>query len=72
MQQGKDGLAFFEAFLAQKIYLGGGRVPVLLPELQFFEDQIPLPLTSTDKNNTKNHGDLVGCDNSYTLLFCAL
>jgi hypothetical protein len=23
MQQGKDGLAFVEAFLAQKIYLGG-------------------------------------------------
>jgi hypothetical protein len=52
MHQGKDGLAFFKAFLAQKIYLGGGRVPALLPELQISEDRIPLPLTSTDKNNT--------------------
>ena len=42
MHQGKDGLAFVEAFLAQKVNLGG--VGFLLPELRVPEDRIPLPL----------------------------
>jgi hypothetical protein len=55
-----------------KRFISEGRVPALLPELQISEDRIPLPLTNTDKEQYINHGDLVGCANYYTLLFCAL
>jgi hypothetical protein len=39
-------------FLGTKDLSRRGRVPALLPELQIPEDRIPLPLTSTNKNNT--------------------
>jgi hypothetical protein len=46
------------------------RVPALLPELQIPEDRIPLPLTSIDKEQYINHGDLVGvCPLLYLIIF---
>jgi hypothetical protein len=39
-----------------------GRVPTLLPELQFLEDRIPLPLAKIGNEQYINHGGLVGCD----------
>jgi hypothetical protein len=39
-----------------------GRVPALLPELQFLEDRIPLPLAKIGNEQYINHGGLVGCD----------
>jgi hypothetical protein len=62
MHQGKDGLAFVEAFLVQKIYLGGFGFLPFFRSYKFW-------LTSTDKNNTSIMVTLVGCANSYTLLF---
>ena len=62
MHQGKNGLAFVEAFLAQDLFQRG-QVPALLPELQILEDRIPLPLANMDKEQYINHGDLVGCAN---------
>jgi hypothetical protein len=38
-----------------------GRVPVLLPELQFLEDRIPLLLTKVGNEEYINHGGLVMC-----------
>jgi hypothetical protein len=44
MHQGKDGLAFVEAFLAQKLYLRGDRAPALLPGLRVLDQRSPLLL----------------------------
>jgi hypothetical protein len=63
MHQGKNGLAFVEAFLAQKIYFGGVGFLPLLPELKIPKDRIPLPLANIDKEQYINHGDLVECAN---------
>jgi hypothetical protein len=61
MHQGKNGLAFVEVLLARKVYSLRGRVPALLPELQFLEDRIPLPLAKLGKEQYINHGGLVEC-----------
>jgi hypothetical protein len=56
-------LSWHKRFISE----GSGSCPS--SELQIPEDRIPLPLTSTDKNNTSIMVTLVGCANSYTLLF---
>jgi hypothetical protein len=63
MHQGKNGLAFVEVLLAQKIYFRSDWVPALLPELQILEDRIPLLLAKIGNEQYINHGDLVGCAN---------
>jgi hypothetical protein len=68
MHQGKDGLAFVDAFLAQKDLLPGDWALALLPRLRVPDQRSPLLLVTQSIKQYINSGLLIVVCHFLTLL----